>query len=175
MSGLRGFLIGIANTLLFVVVVVVPIGAFAIAGSTAAGPFGGLRSDAAVAAAIAAFVVVLPAAAVLALFLDIREQLVALNHVLSRGVAPRGGPDDPRASPVQAAAFDHRAPTVARAAAAAPNDDWALSDTEDMQRWFAQAKGIAITPGEARSLLVARSTGNFLTAVEALVAARRQA
>ena len=84
MNDFRGFLVGVANLLLVVLVVVPPVVAFFVGGNAFAVGFQGtFNLWAALASMVVALLVGLPSAAFLAVFLDIREQLVALNTARS--------------------------------------------------------------------------------------------
>lgn len=92
MDGLRGFLISIANLILFVLLFLIPLGVF-----WAAGDYGqvwnrGFNWNWGLIAGLMAFGCALPACAFLAVFLDIREQLVRMN---ARDLGSQGFRDHP--------------------------------------------------------------------------------
>lgn len=115
MGGFRGFLVGVANLLLVLLVLVPPTVAF-LAGGWAFPSWagGGFNTQAGLLSALVALVVGLPSAAFLAVFLDIREQLVQLNAT--------------RALPAERAASKERAAERHEWARDVPRDARGLTD-----------------------------------------------
>lgn len=159
MSGIRGFLIAIANLVLGLMVLGIPFVAFILTGSAVGLPYGNFNVAAGLGGAIVGFLIALPAAAILALFLDIREQLVAINQNTRGAFAT-----------VVASASEPTVPMGKSEAAAAPAPIPANDQVKDMQDWFSKAYGRSISQDQAIELIDARSQGNLLTACERILA-----
>lgn len=113
MRGFREWLVLAANHMLALLVVAVPMAAFLVAGSTYNFRFNAINYDpgfnmaAGLVAALVAFLATLPVAAFLAVFLDMREQLVALNGGV-RHLRDRPAPGEVAPTPPQRGMRDAR-------------------------------------------------------------------
>lgn len=160
MEGLRGFLIGFANLVLAVLVFGVPLVAFFVTGN-AMGWRGEFNIGAGIGAGLLAFLTALPLAAMLALFLDIREQLVRLNRSLGGTNSPER-PVEPKNTAIQS----HAVP---------PPGNAATTIEAEIQQWFKRTYGHDLTVDEAREIIAARAAGRPVEVNEAILARKRGA
>ena len=157
MGGLRGFLVGIANFILFLLVVVAPLVAFAAGGVIGGQWVGGFSKAAAFGAALITFIAALPAAALLATFLDIRQQLVFINQ-------------NTRSAPALVTAEEGRVSALATVSADTVISSGQVSPVEEMQIWFRKQHGFDLSPSQGMELLTAKNEGRFLTVASELKA-----
>ncbi len=149
MNGIRSLLVGIANLILLALLIVAPVAVFLLVG-TAMKQFGGtFNTPAALGAGFVAFVMSLPMAALLAVFLDIREQLVTINGRR-------------RPANFTPAAVASTKPTLAGSTLIDPSPVQ-LGPVSEMQSRFLKAHDRSITPDQAQELLTAQSEGWYLT------------
>ncbi|MBU8544344.1 MULTISPECIES: hypothetical protein [Roseomonadaceae] len=151
MAGLREFLIGIANIVLFVMIVVIPLVAFVGFGSTAS-PYGRFSVGAGLLGALGAFLVSLPGAAILALFLDMREQLVSINQK-TKAIRISDDRDGFAVSPTS--------PPAQRVEPILSNND-----IREMRELFFKTYKKSISVDQAQDLIYARSRGTLGSEME---------